>query len=47
MENYSGESWNPLRFVYEGAEDVDDVAHTCPQPSPNDAEELGNELVDG
>lgn len=44
VENYSGESWNPLGAVHASGRDVAQAARSCPQPSPNDAEARGNEL---
>lgn len=44
VENYGGDSWNPLTDVSNHGGDVQKADGLCPQPDPREAEELGATL---
>ena len=43
VENYSGESWNPLLDVANAGGDLWEAMDVCPQPDPVEAERIGIE----
>ncbi len=43
VENYSGESWNPLMDVHNAGLPVHEADGLCPQPDPVEAERIGSQ----
>lgn len=42
VDNYDGESWNPLMDVHNAGRDVEEADRLCPQPDPREAERIGS-----
>lgn len=47
IENYDGDSWDPLTDVNNAGRDVEEADGLCPQPDPREAEQLGSTLQGG
>lgn len=47
VENYGGDSWDPLMDVNNAGRDVEEADGLCPQPDPREAEQLGSTLQGG